>query len=88
MNKAIKNFVWLMLPPCKEVTELISLNRDRGISFAERLKVRAHILFCKFCARYLRQMQSLEEELHHKHLPEDAPPDVIKRIKKIVRDNS
>ena len=91
VRTTVTKFIWRMLPACKEVTELISLELDRGLSFSEWMKVRLHILICTWCARYLKQIRSLHEELHKHEIPAEAPadvPDVIERLKKMVREHS
>ena len=41
---------------CKEVTGLISESLDRPLNWYEKLAVRTHILYCKSCLRFRRQM--------------------------------
>ncbi|HFQ91671.1 MAG TPA: zf-HC2 domain-containing protein [Chromatiales bacterium] len=41
---------------CKEVSKLISLSQDRSLSPWERVSVRLHLLACKLCRRYRKQL--------------------------------
>lgn len=41
---------------CKDVTRLISESMDRSLPLGKRVGVRLHLLICKFCARYERQL--------------------------------
>jgi hypothetical protein len=44
---------------CKEATELMSQEKDRTLSLAERIGLRLHVLVCKGCTNYRRQMDVL-----------------------------
>ncbi len=48
---------------CKDVTRLISESMDRSLPLGKRIGVRVHILMCKFCARYERQLLLIRETL-------------------------
>lgn len=41
---------------CKEVSELVSQSLDRRLSPRERLGVHLHLLVCRLCRRYRRQI--------------------------------
>lgn len=44
---------------CEEIAQLVSQSLDRQLSFPERLMVRFHLLYCKACRRYRRQVEFL-----------------------------
>ncbi len=44
---------------CREVSELISEELDRDITFRERLGVRLHLMMCRGCSRFLKQIRFL-----------------------------
>lgn len=46
-----------LMPNCREVTELVLLAEERPLSLGERLAVRMHLLICKACPRFLKQVQ-------------------------------
>jgi hypothetical protein len=48
---------------CKDVTELISRSMDTSLPIGERIGVRIHLLMCKFCTRYERQLLLIRETL-------------------------
>lgn len=50
---------------CKETTRLISESFERRLSLRERLGVRMHLLVCRFCLRYRRQVQFIEDAMRH-----------------------
>lgn len=44
---------------CKEATRLVSLSMDTSLPVGRRLGLRLHILICKGCARFERQLLSI-----------------------------
>jgi len=49
---------------CKEVTRMVSESLDRESSFYHRVGIRIHLLMCKFCSRYRRQLLILRDVIH------------------------
>jgi len=45
-----------MMLSCRDVTRLISESMDRTLPIGKRIGVRLHLLICRFCARYERQL--------------------------------
>jgi hypothetical protein len=41
---------------CKDVTKLISESMDASLPMGRRIGVRFHLIICKWCARYERQL--------------------------------
>ena len=50
---------------CRDVTRLISESMDRSLPFGKRVGVRLHLLVCRFCARYERQLRLIREAARH-----------------------
>ena len=50
---------------CKEAAWLISESMDRDLPFMQRLGIRAHLLMCKHCTRYRRQLLFIRDALQH-----------------------
>lgn len=46
---------------CKDVTQLISESMDTSLPIGKRIGMRLHLLMCKFCARYERQLLLIRE---------------------------
>ena len=57
----LANLVWRMTPDCREVTRLTSEGRDRSLALGTRLRLGLHRCFCKWCARYAKQLDLLHE---------------------------
>ena len=46
---------------CKDVTQLLSESMDHSLPLVKRTGVRLHLLMCRFCARYERQLLLIRE---------------------------
>ena len=58
---------------CKDVTKLLSEAMDRSLPLGKRIGVRFHLLICKFCARYERQLLLIRETARHLLATEERP---------------
>jgi len=80
---------------CKDTTRLISRAMDTSLPIAKRIRLRLHILICKGCARYERQLLLIREILRRPDaawpLPEVRPGETLseearERIGKSLRN--
>lgn len=44
---------------CRDITLLVSRARDERLGLRDRLAVRLHLLMCRHCARFARQLDVL-----------------------------
>ena len=44
---------------CREVSALVSESLDRQLNLKERIGIHLHLMICRMCARYHRQIQFL-----------------------------
>jgi Putative zinc-finger len=52
--------IWRLLNlPCEGISRLASESLDRELGLMERIALRSHVLYCKACRRYLRQLERL-----------------------------
>jgi hypothetical protein len=58
---------------CKDVTKLLSESMDRSLPLGKRFGVRLHLLICKWCARYERQLLLIREAARRLVATVDAP---------------
>ncbi len=61
---------------CKDVTRLISESMDHSLPLGKRVGVRLHLLICKFCARYERQLLLIRETVRRLVATEERPGEV------------
>jgi hypothetical protein len=54
---------WLAgrLPTCKEVTKMASYAMEKKLPLRERLGYRMHLLICRLCMRYVKQLQLMRD---------------------------
>jgi hypothetical protein len=45
---------------CRDAARLISESQERPLRLGERVGLRVHLLLCRFCARYSRQVRLLK----------------------------
>lgn len=48
---------------CKEATALLIAREDRTLSRGDQLALRLHLLICKACPRFARQMLTLRNSM-------------------------
>ena len=58
---------------CKDVTKLLSESMDRPLPLGKRIGVRLHLIICKWCARYERQLLLIRETARRLAATLDAP---------------
>ena len=44
---------------CKDVSQKVSLSMDVSLPLHHRLAIRFHLMMCRYCARFRRQMMML-----------------------------
>ena len=94
MNR-VKN-VWRLLNlPCCQMAQLASESLDRDLDVFERLALGAHLLYCRACRRYLRQVVLLRNALRtlagrleaDQRIPGPGMPDEVRdRIKCALKE--
>jgi Putative zinc-finger len=46
---------------CKDAAALVSESLDRRLPLGQRIALRMHLIFCRFCRRFSRQVLFLKE---------------------------
>jgi predicted anti-sigma-YlaC factor YlaD len=78
--------VWKILTlPCEEASRLMSDGLDRELSSVERIALRAHLISCRSCKRFRRQLRVIDEAARSSR--EDMPDEAKERIKQRVEDD-
>ena len=49
---------------CKDASRVVSQSLDRPISVRERLALGFHLMICKFCRRFARQLSQISAAIH------------------------
>ena len=61
---------------CKEISVLLSKSWDRDLSWWERAAVRSHLLYCRGCRQFGKQLHFLRAAGRRLAQPETLPDDV------------
>lgn len=48
---------------CQDVTRLVLERQDRSLALSERLAVRLHLLVCKACPTFVRQVETMDRAM-------------------------
>ena len=50
---------------CKDVSQKVSQSMDVSLPYRQRMAVRIHLLMCRYCARFSRQLMMLRKMSCH-----------------------
>ena len=73
---------------CKDVTEKISLSMDASLPLLQRMAIRFHLMMCRYCSRFHRQLTALREicsRIESEPMPECDPPGLSHKTKKQLK---
>ena len=79
-------------PNCREASRLQSEALDLSLSWGQRLGLRLHLLLCKWCRRYGKQIRFLRQAVHehpdevNDASPQSLSPEARERLKQSLRD--
>ncbi len=79
---------------CKEASQLTSRALDNKLSFRERFALKLHLLICKYCKRFDKQLQKLNRAISsmNKNIENDTniklPSEAKARIVKSLESES
>ncbi len=88
---ALKSGFSALLPTCRDAGRLQSEAIDTKLCFSKRAGLRLHLLICKWCRRYGKQVDFLHQAAseHADHLTEAVPgqlsPEARERITRRLR---
>ena len=54
-----------MMISCKEAARLVSEMKDRDVAWSERVSLRFHLLMCRMCRMYQRNLEMLSNISRH-----------------------
>ena len=91
---ALKSGFRTLVPTYRQVSRLQSDALDRRLSLSKRFGLRLHLLLCKWCRRYGKQIRFLRRAAHeHSDELNEATPrrlssEARERLKRTVRNES
>lgn len=80
-----------LLHNCEETSFNIIKSEEASLSFSAWLKMKIHVVFCKCCKNFGKQIKLIDKTMHH-HVnatdeSEKAPQDLKDRIKQKLKQN-
>jgi hypothetical protein len=82
--------IWMFR--CRDVTQKVSQSMDGTLPISHRLAVRMHLMMCRYCARFQRQLLILrklsraeDQYRASDKTPENLPEATKRRIKEKLR---
>ena len=70
---------------CKEISQKISLSMDDRLPMLHRLAIGMHLLMCRYCARFHRQLKVLRN-LSRREDGGRLAPELPKRLSETARE--
>src|SRR5438477_4619149 len=76
LASAVRTGLRAVIPTCREASRLQSVALDQPLSLPKRFGLRLHLLVCKWCRRYGKQIRFLRHAAHEhpENLTEVTPP--------------
>lgn len=92
--KRVVTVLRTLSPNCREAGRLQSEALDHSLSRGQRLGLRLHLLLCKWCRRYGKQIRFLRQAVHERPekvndaVPQKLSAETRERLKQSLRDQS
>jgi predicted anti-sigma-YlaC factor YlaD len=93
LSLSMMNIMGKLLPSCDEVSRLTSKAMDEKLSLREKIGVRFHLMMCKWCRNFHKQMHLLREVIHKgsNNPPESKKsslsPEAHQRMEEEIKNN-
>lgn len=72
---------------CEEATFLISRGQEAPLSFAEKLWLRIHLLYCSLCRRFKKQSAVISRIMENPGNPVSLSDTKKKALEQLILDN-
>jgi hypothetical protein len=92
LGSTLKTGLRTLSPNCREAGRLQAEALDHPLSLPQRLGLRLHLLLCKWCRRYGKQIRFLRQAVHERSdevneaSPRTLSPEARERLKRSLRD--
>lgn len=85
VKKVLIEFIAQFLAPCNVTTQLLSESKDRRLRLSERINLRMHLQFCRWCTDYGHQISFLEKALKQEAKTSDFSAISDRRLSEVAR---
>lgn len=77
-----------LIKNCKETSVLVTQSLDRSLTFRDRIAMKLHLMICRNCARFMKQMQLIRSwlRIEDEANPPAMPDGVRERIASKLRE--
>lgn len=82
----ITKFLARITPTCQDATGLLSESMDRTLPRQTRIALAVHLLICRGCRAYRRQLLRIRDTLSEAGDKSQLPADSKERLKQAFRD--
>jgi len=72
LKKILRLLMDKLMPSCDVVSRMVSDSLDRPLPLWDRLRIHLHLMFCRFCTRYRRQLMAMRNMFENNHQKEEA----------------
>ena len=92
LGAALKEGLGTISPTCRDAVRLQSAILDQPVPFPKRMGLGLHLLLCKWCRRYGRQLRFLRQAAHEHPdqladaAPQSLSPEAGERLKQSLRE--
>ena len=83
-TETLAKAIALLSPTCKEASRLQSQALDRKLSLMQQIGLRIHLLLCKWCRRYGKQIGFLHDAAHE--YPDELAEPVPQKLTNEARE--
>lgn len=74
---------------CSEVTRLHASEEIRRAPWRERISVRLHLLMCRSCRRYVKELAAIGDATRHlTHMEQEDPEQIESLLRRVLDDAS
>jgi hypothetical protein len=94
LASALKSGFRTLMPTCRQVSRLQSQALDAPLSVPKRFGLSLHLLVCKWCRRYGKQIRFLRSAAHQhadeltEATPQTLSPEARERLKRSLKGES
>ena len=81
----IKRLIHILIMSCKQATLLIEKQNAGEIPFFQKIRLRLHLMICKWCSAYNRKVHAMESMMK-KIFTQDAPEKFSKNELELFKD--
>lgn len=69
---------------CEDITRAVASGALRGASWRRRVAARIHLLMCRACRRYARELRAIGEAVRRDAAAQRVGPDQVERLVRAV----